>query len=102
MSSAIDASRESAPRTRRYSRKRDQILGAAATLFNTQGLGGTTLSGVGQRVDLNTTSITYYYKKKEDLAAACYAKTFEALNQVLAEAEGEATPEARIRKFFAV
>lgn len=99
MSSAADAS-NGARQTRRYSRKREQILGAAATLFNTHGMRGATLFDVAQRVDLITTSITYYYKKKEDLAAACYEATLEALNVVLEEAEAASDPEARIRRFF--
>ncbi len=86
--------------TRRYERKREEILNAAAHLFNTKSLKGTTLSDVAQAVDLNATSITYYYKKKEDLAAACYAQTIEAINAVLALCEEPAAPETRIRLFF--
>src|SRR5690349_5789098 len=89
-----------ARQTRRYERKREEILNAAAHLFNTKSLKGTTLSDVAQAVDLNATSITYYYKKKEDLAAACYAQTIDAINAVLAACEAPAEPEARIRLFF--
>lgn len=89
-----------ARQTRRYERKREEILNAAAHLFNTKSLKGTTLSDVAQAVDLNATSITYYYKKKEDLAAACYAQTIEAINTVLAVCEAPAELEARIRLFF--
>lgn len=95
--SASGASRQ----TRRYERKREEILGAAAHLFNTKGLKGTTLNDVAQRVDLITTSITYYYKKKEDLAAACYVLTLQALNAVVDVAEKLPTPRERIETFFA-
>ncbi|MGZ8407165.1 MAG: TetR/AcrR family transcriptional regulator [Caulobacteraceae bacterium] len=49
--------------TKRFERKREAILDAAARLFNQKGLKGATLAEVAQRVGLITTSVTYYYKK---------------------------------------
>ncbi|MGG2362072.1 TetR/AcrR family transcriptional regulator, partial [Salmonella enterica] len=58
------------PQTRRYNQKRDAILDAAAVLFNQKGLKGTTLAAVADSVGLMTNSVTYYYRKKEELATA--------------------------------
>ncbi|KAK0358514.1 hypothetical protein LTR94_035123, partial [Friedmanniomyces endolithicus] len=56
--------------TERYRQKRDAILAAAAAAINEQSAKGMTFADVARRVGLNTTSVTYYFKRKEDLAAA--------------------------------
>jgi len=71
--------------TRRFAARRDAILDAAARRFNAQGLKGATLADIAADVGLVTTSITYYYRRKEDLAAACFHRAI-ALHRGLAEA----------------
>jgi AcrR family transcriptional regulator len=88
--------------TPRYERKREEILDAAAALFNARGLSGTTIADVAQGVGLTTTSVTYYYRKKEDLAAACVVRATGAMDQLLTRAEGEATPAERLTRFIAL
>ncbi len=87
--------------TARYERKREAILESAAALFNTQGLAGTTIADVAKAVGLTTTSVTYYYRKKEDLAAACLMRAIGAMDDLLSQAEaGErATPADRLTRF---
>ena len=68
--------------TARFQVKREAILGAAALQFNEQGVKGATLSGIAASVGLATNSVTYYYRRKEDLATACFLRAiaaFEAL-----------------------
>ncbi|MBM6593111.1 TetR/AcrR family transcriptional regulator [Microvirga pudoricolor] len=85
-------------RTRRRSEERRRaILAAAVQLFNEKGLRGTTLSDVGQAVGLSTNSICYYFRKKEDLAAACFIETISVIRAIVAEAGRETSSEARIR-----
>ncbi len=92
-----------APRqTARYERKREAILVAAAQLFNTRGLGGTTLADVAQQVGLTTTSVTYYYRRKEDLAAACLMQAIECMSDLLAVANAETSAPARLTRFIAL
>ena len=86
--------------TARYERKREAILEAAATLFNARGLNGTTIADVAQGVGLTTTSITYYYRKKEDLAAACLIRAIETIDDLLAQAEAEPTAPGRLAAFL--
>jgi AcrR family transcriptional regulator len=57
--------------THRFMAKREAILDAAARQFNKYGLKGATLADVAGSVDLLTNSVTYYYRRKEDLVAAC-------------------------------
>ncbi|ACL59285.1 TetR/AcrR family transcriptional regulator [Methylobacterium nodulans] len=87
-----------APRqTRRYAQKRDAILHAAVALFNEAGVKGATLADVARRVGLMTNSVTYYFRRKEDLAAACFLHTIAVLDGLVAEAEAEPDPPARLR-----
>ena len=78
--------------TKRFKAKRDAILAAAADVINEQSAKGMTFADVAQRVGLNTTSVTYYFKRKEDLAAACFDATLDRLDEMLDEAHLETTP----------
>jgi AcrR family transcriptional regulator len=87
--------------TARYERKREAILEAAAALFNARGLAGTTIADVAKAVGLTTTSVTYYYRKKEDLAAACLMRAIGAMDDILSQAQagGRDAPAERLTRF---
>jgi len=88
------------PQTPRYQEKREAILSAAALLFNEHGLRGATLTDIAGNVGLVTNSVTYYYRKKEDLAKACLLRSIAAFDALaLAAAEPAAVPE-RLRAFL--
>lgn len=86
--------------TQRYEAKREAILDAAAELFNQRGLKGVTVVDVAQAVGLSATSVTYYYRRKEDIAAACLMRTIDMLAGLLEVARAEATPTARINRYL--
>ena len=88
--------------TKRFQAKRDSILAAAADAINEQSAKGMTFADVARRVGLNTTSVTYYFKRKEDLAAAAFEQTLERLDAMLDESGAEATPEARVQRYLAI
>ena len=90
------------PATSRYQEKREGVLNAAAVLFNQRGVKGATLSDIAGSVGLVTNSVTYYYRKKEDLATACFERTIEAYNELAAAAARESSAEARVEAFFAL
>jgi AcrR family transcriptional regulator len=85
-----------APQTQRFEKKREAILDAAARLFNQKGVKGATLADVAHSVALITNSVTYYYRKKEDLASACFLSTIEVLNGLSERASGSSDPRERI------
>lgn len=85
--------------TQRYVEMQETILDAAARLFNQQGFKGATLSDVASKVGLSTNSITYYYRKKEDLAVACLLRSIETVDKIAISAGQAPTPEARVREF---
>jgi len=88
--------------TRRFREKRDAILAAAAEAINEQSAKGMTFADVARRVGLNTTSVTYYFKRKEDLAAAAFEHTLDYLLVMLDTAMEAATPEARVERYLAL
>ena len=88
--------------TKRFRAKRDAILAAAAEAINEQSAKGMTFADVARRVGLNTTSVTYYFKRKDDLAAACFEHTLEYLDAMLDEALAEKTPRDRIAAFVRI
>ena len=96
----MDAPASIPRQTRRFEQKREAILDAAAALFIEKGMRGATLQDVAQSVGLMTNSITYYYRKKEDLATACLLRTIEVLDGLIAAVDMTAPPEARVRQFL--
>ena len=86
--------------TARFRQKRDAILAAAAEAINEQSAKGMTFADVARRVGLNTTSVTYYFKRKEDLAAAAFEHTLDYLLGMLDAASEEATPVERVRRYL--
>jgi AcrR family transcriptional regulator len=89
------------PSTARYQEKREAVLNAAAVLFNQSGVKGATLSDIAGSVGLVTNSVTYYYRKKEDLATACFLRTIEAFNGLAAAAAAHSGTTARIAALYA-
>jgi AcrR family transcriptional regulator len=86
-------------RSARYERQRTRIVDAAVSLLNDKGVGGMTLQEVAQALDLTTTSVTYYYRYKEQLAAAVFEDTMQRLAAMVDEAAREATPRERVRRY---
>lgn len=56
----------------RFERQKQRILDAATLLLNQKGVRGMTLLEVAGALDLTTTSVTYYFRRKEHLAAAVF------------------------------
>ncbi|KQN26075.1 TetR family transcriptional regulator [Sphingomonas sp. Leaf33] len=88
--------------TKRFQAKRDAILAAAAEAINDQSAKGMTFADVAARVGLNTTSVTYYFRRKEDLASACFEHTIDQLGAMLDDAMEEPTPERRVARYLAI
>ena len=86
--------------TARFEKKKEAILAAATAVLNRQGVKGMTLADVGARVGLLTTSVTYYFKKKEDLAAAVLLRGIATFDGLVDEASGAGAPETRLMGFL--
>ncbi|MDE0880377.1 MAG: TetR/AcrR family transcriptional regulator [Sphingomonas bacterium] len=99
---AIDGEPEHGEGTKRFQAKRDAILAAATDAINEQSAKGMTFADVARRVGLNTTSVTYYFKRKEDLAAAAFEHTLDYLLVMLDTAMEAPTPQERVARFLAL
>ncbi|KTT70563.1 TetR/AcrR family transcriptional regulator [Sphingomonas endophytica] len=97
-----DITTDDAGSTRRFREKRQAILAAAADAINEQSAKGMTFADVARRVGLNTTSVTYYFRRKEELAAAAFEHTLDYLMAMLADAAQQATPVARVGRLVAL
>src|SRR4029079_11461156 len=81
-------------------KEKEAVRAAAAGILNRGGVRGMTLADVAASVDLITTSVTYYFKKKEDLAVACFLRGIERFDALIGEALKEATPPDRLLRFL--
>ncbi len=86
--------------TERYNKKKEAIIAAAVGILNRRGVRGMTLAAVAASVDLITTSVTYYFKKKEDLAVACFLRGIARFDALVSEALTEDDPRARLLRFL--
>jgi AcrR family transcriptional regulator len=91
--------------TTRFQEKREALLDAAARHFNAQGVRGATLGEIAGDVGLVTTSLTYYYRKKEDLATACFLRAIVAHEALALQAQADVADgsvAARVQRFLAL
>ncbi|MEO8153529.1 MAG: TetR/AcrR family transcriptional regulator [Rhizobacter sp.] len=86
--------------TQRFHEKREALLSAAASLFNQHGVKGATLADIASSVGLVTNSVTYYYRKKEDLATACFLRAIEVFRRIIDSATRLPDADSRVREFF--
>jgi AcrR family transcriptional regulator len=85
----------------RFELKREKIIVAATELVNAHGLKGMTLLDIAKAVGLNTTSVTYYFKRKELLAAAAFERTLQRLEDMVREAGEADSTEKRVSDLVA-
>ncbi|MEF7612865.1 TetR family transcriptional regulator [Aquincola sp. MAHUQ-54] len=86
--------------TPRFQEKREALLQAAVAVFNEHGVKGATLADIAGRVGLATNSVTYYYRKKEDLAIACALRAIDLHDAIVAEAATQPTVPERVLRYL--
>ena len=94
-----DGAAEPAPRGERFERRKEEILNAAAALFNEHGLKDATLAVVASHIGLNLKSLRYYYRRRDDLVAAAFERSIGRLRILVENALVADTFEARLRSF---
>lgn len=92
--------RQTVRHTEKFGRRRAEILDVASIQINEVGARGMTLTAVARALGIDTSSVTYYFRRKEMLAAACLARTLEWLRDRAVEAAALPTPAARARRFL--
>lgn len=81
----------------RFARRREEILEIASAAINVSGARGMTLTDVARQLDLDTSSVTYYFPKKDHLVAACLERSLVWMELAAQTAGEEADSQARVR-----
>ncbi|WP_134500384.1 TetR/AcrR family transcriptional regulator [Microvirga pakistanensis] len=87
--------------TRKSERRRAEIIDAAIRHFNRSGLNGATLGGIAASVGMVTNGVAYYYRRKEDLAAACMIQSLAELVDIIGQAVAVDDPALRLERLLA-
>lgn len=85
----------------RYLRRRNAIVASAVQALNRKGVRGMTLADVASGLGIVPTGIIYYFKNKEELAAACFERAIALYVELIGVAQGHATRRERIEAFNA-
>ncbi|MGH6985483.1 MAG: TetR/AcrR family transcriptional regulator [Caulobacteraceae bacterium] len=92
---------QSAPRrTQRFRDRQAEIVRAAVGLINRKGVRGMTLAEVAAKLGIVPTGVIYYFKSKEDLAAACFLSAIEAYQGCIASAMEAPSSRGRLHRFI--
>ncbi|WP_374574818.1 TetR/AcrR family transcriptional regulator [Phenylobacterium sp.] len=86
--------------TRRYEQRQAAIVAAAVDVLNRKGVRGMTLGEVAAQLDLVPTGVIYYFRNKEELAAACLLRGIETFQGFIAESSGRPTARQRLGAFI--
>ncbi|WP_372784634.1 TetR/AcrR family transcriptional regulator [Phenylobacterium sp.] len=84
----------------KFERRKAVIVRAAVQVMNRKGVRSMTLAEVAGELKLVPTAVNYYFKGKEDLAAACFLEAIRHYDNLLASAEAEPTPRTRLARFL--
>jgi AcrR family transcriptional regulator len=90
--------------TKRYEARRNAIIASAVEVVNRRGVRGMTLGDVTASLDLVPTGVIYYFKNKEELAAAAFLRALERYEALIGEAMAHPEPArvpAGVRAYFA-
>ena len=82
--------------TGKFHRRKDMIVRAAVEVVNQKGIRGMTLADVAAKLDLVPTAVMYYFRKKEELAAACFSRSIERYDELIAVAAQQRTSHAAL------
>jgi AcrR family transcriptional regulator len=86
--------------SRRYMARRDAIIASAIREMNRHGVRGMTLGDVAARLDLVPTGVIYYFRNKEDLAAAAFERSIGRIQELAEYAREHPTERERVQVFI--
>ena len=86
--------------TRRFEQRKNAIIISAVEVLNRKGVRGMRLADVAARLELVPTGVIYYFKSKEDLAAACFLDGVDRYKALAAEAARGQDPRQRLGLFL--
>ncbi|MEO0549749.1 MAG: TetR/AcrR family transcriptional regulator [Pseudomonadota bacterium] len=84
--------------TGRFKERQAQIVMEAISILNKKGIASMMMSDVAAQLELAPTAVFYYYKNKEDLAAACMKSGLARFHTMIDAVESVEEPD-RVRAF---
>jgi len=93
----MDKTRSTSPRAAsKFERKQAQIIGVSMRHLNAYGVQGINMSEVAAELGMTKANLTYYFRRKDDIAAHCYNLALDAYREMIRDALRGETPGARI------
>ena len=86
--------------TKRYNKRRADIVDVASRHINRHGVRGMTLTAIARDLRIDTSSLLYYFRNKEDLAVACLGRSLDWQREAATAAALEPNIEAVIRSLL--
>jgi AcrR family transcriptional regulator len=83
----------------KFEQRREEIVSVATTIMSRKGVRGMTLQQVAADLGLAPRAVGYYFRHKEEIAAACYMRGIERMNELLSDAVKKKTAEDALRTF---
>lgn len=74
---------------------RGRVLEAALALFTENGVNGTSLQMIAERLGVNKSAVYYQFRTKEDLVLGLVRPVFDDINQVIKIANALSAPESK-------
>lgn len=84
----------------RTSDKKERLLEAAKKLIHHKGFGQTTLADIAQESEVPLGNVYYYFKTKEDIAAAVIQERAEEFRALAHEWESDPDPRRRLASYL--
>lgn len=86
--------------TKRFEQRKNAIVYSAVQVLNRKGVRGMTLADVAARLNLVPTGVVYYFKNKEELAAACFIDGIDRFKDLAAAGDAGSTVRDRLELFL--
>ena len=81
--------------SKRYEESKASVVAAAISVINQKGVSRMTLADVAEKLGFAAPAISYYFKKKDDLAVACLLKGLSRMEEFIAVSEK--SPDSKTR-----
>jgi AcrR family transcriptional regulator len=82
--------------TSKFEKKRAAITDVAMRHLNAYGVQGISLSEIAAELGMTKANLTYYFRRKDDIAAHCYNLVLDTYSDMIRDAEAGGTPNERI------
>lgn len=80
----------------KHDRRRAEIVALASQQLNQTGLGGLVMADIAAQAGMTKANLTYYFKRKEDLAILCFNTAIDAYQGMIAAAARQPSASRRI------